>query len=110
MFLRLGEVLSDDLSGLRGDSVREAYRELHDEVTALRRVLRERKALPSETLERPWLDDVVTGQRDDAVFQRGNTESAATQRLEGERTHGGLISLERMTCQRHKYCSDLMFP
>lgn len=87
MFLRLGEVLSDNLSGLRGDSVGEAYGELHDEITALRRVLRERKALPSETLDRPWLDDVVTGQRDDAVFQRGNTESAATQRLEeGEDT------------------------
>lgn len=74
--------MSDNLSGLGGDSVGETYGELHDEITALRRVLRERKAFASETLDHPRLDDVVTGQRNDAVFHGGNTKSAATQRLE----------------------------
>lgn len=35
LFLRLGEVLPDDLSGLRGDPVGEVDGKLHDEVTAL---------------------------------------------------------------------------
>lgn len=81
VFLRLGEVLSDNLSGLRRDPVGKTDRKLHDEVAALWRVLGERQALPSESLHRPWLDDVVTGERDDAVFQRGNANCAATQRL-----------------------------
>lgn len=33
--LRLGEVLSDDLPGLRRDPVREVDGKLHDEVTSL---------------------------------------------------------------------------
>lgn len=41
LVLRLGEVLPDDLSGLRRDPVGEVDRKLHDEVTALRRVLGE---------------------------------------------------------------------
>lgn len=83
VLLRLGEVLSDDLLRLRGDPVGEAHGELHDEVAALRRVLGEGQALPSEPLGRPRLDDVVAGQRDDAVLQRGNADGAATQRLRG---------------------------
>lgn len=82
VLLRLGEVLSDNLPGLRGDPVGKTDRKLHNEVTSLWRVLGERKAFPSESLYRPWLDDVMTGKRDDAVFQCGNANSATTQCLE----------------------------
>lgn len=74
--------MSDNLSGLRRDPVGKTNRKLHDEVTALRWVLGERQAFPSESLHRPWLDDVVTGEGDDAVFQRGNANCAATQCLD----------------------------
>lgn len=76
--LRLGQVLSDDLLGLWRDPVGEADGELHNEVTALRRVLGEGQALPPHSLGRARLDDVVAGQRDDAVLQRGNADGAAT--------------------------------
>lgn len=108
--LWLGEMLSDNLSRLRGDPVGKTDRKLHDEVTALRWVLRERQAFPSDPLQRSWLDDVVARERDDAVFQRGNTNSAATQRLEKERKHRWLKTLERNEFQSHEYLSDLMFP
>lgn len=83
--LGLGEVLSDDLSGLGGDPVGEVDGKLHDEVAALRRVLGERQALPPEALQHPRLDDVVAGEGDDAVFQSGNADGAATQSLERSR-------------------------
>lgn len=86
LLLRLGEVLSDDLSGLRGDPVGEVDGKLHDEVTALGRVLGERQAFAPEPLHHPRLDDVVAGEGDDAVFQCGNANSAATQSLEERRT------------------------
>lgn len=79
--LRLGEVLSDDLPGLRRDPVREVDGKLHDEVTSLRRVLGKRQAFPPESLHHPRLDDVVAGEGDDAVFQCGNANGAATQSL-----------------------------
>lgn len=107
VFLWLGEVLSDDLSGLRGDPVGKTDRKLHNEVSALCRVLGKWQAFPSESLHRPWLDDVVTGERDDAVFQRGNANCAATQRLKKSRLRG-LISLVGIKC--HVYLYDLMFP
>jgi len=82
-------VLSDDLSGLWGDPVGEADGELNDEVAALRRVLGEGKPLPPEPLDRARPDDVVAGQRDHPLVQRGDVHGAATQRLapggEGER-------------------------
>lgn len=74
--------MSDDLSGLWGDPVGKMDRKLHDEVTALRWVLGERQAFPSESFHRPGLDDVVTGQGDDAVLQSGNANCAAAQCLE----------------------------
>lgn len=82
LLLGLGEVLPDDLSGLRRDPVGEVDGKLHDEVTALRRVLGKRQALAPEPLHHPRLDDVVAGERDDAVFQCGNANGAATQSLE----------------------------
>lgn len=82
LVLRLGEVLPDDLSGLRRDPVGEVDRKLHDEVTALRRVLGEGQAFPPESLHHPRLDDVVAGEGDDAVLQCGNADGAATQSLE----------------------------
>lgn len=85
LLLRLGEVPSDDLSGLRRDPVGEVDGELHDEVTALGRVLGERQALAPEPLHHPWLDDVVAGEGDDAVLQCGNAHGAATQSLEERR-------------------------
>lgn len=85
IFLWLGEVLSDNLSGLRGDPVRKTDRKVHNKVTALWRVLGKRQAFPSESLHRPWLDDVMTGERYDAVFQSGNANCAATQCLEEKR-------------------------
>lgn len=83
VLLRLGQVLSDDLLGLRRDPVGEAHGELHNEVAALRRVLGERQTLPPNPLGGARLDDVVAGQRDDAVLQRGNADGAAAQRLQG---------------------------
>lgn len=80
--LRLGEVLPDDLPGLRRDPVGEVDGKLHDEVTALGRVLGKRQAFPPESLHHPRLDDVVAGEGDDAVFQCGNANGAATQSLE----------------------------
>lgn len=85
LFLRLGEVLSDDLSGLRRDPVGEVDGELHDEVAALRRVLGKRQALPPEPLHHARLDDVLAGEGDDAVLQRGNADGAAAQSLERRR-------------------------
>lgn len=101
-------MLSDDLSGLRGDSVGKVDRKLHNEVTTLRWVLGERQAFTSEPLHCPWFDDIVTGEGDDTVFQRGNANCAATQCLE-KRT-GGLISSVGNKCQSHEHLYDLMFP
>lgn len=86
VFLWLGEVLSDNLSGLRGDPVRKTDCKLHNEITTLWRVLGKRQSFPSDPLHCPRLDDVMTGERDDAVLQRGNANCAATQRLQRERT------------------------
>lgn len=71
-------MLSDNLPGLRRNPIGKTNGELHDEVTALRRVLRKRKPFTSEPLHHSRLDDVMTGERDDPVFQRGNTNGAAT--------------------------------
>lgn len=94
-------MLSDNLSGLRWDPIRKANRELHDEVTPLRRVLRKRKAFASEPLHHSRLDDVKAGERDDPVFQRGNTNGAATESLDRGKTHRGLTSFQHKKCQSH---------
>lgn len=98
IFLRLGEVLSDDLPGLRRDPVGEVDGELHDEVAALGRVLGKRQAFPPEPLHHPRLDDVVAGEGDDAVLQCGDANGAATQSLE-KRSEG-------LTCETEDFSSS----
>lgn len=76
-------MLLQDLSGLRGYSVREADFELDNQVSALGGDLGEGQPLATQPLHRARLDDVAAGQGDHAPIQGGNVHSAAAQGLEG---------------------------
>lgn len=77
-------MLLEDLSRLRGYSVREADFELHDQVSSLAGGLGEGQPLPTQSLHCPWLDDIVAGQGDHPPIDGGNVHGAAAQGLRGE--------------------------